>query len=149
MNVCLFKTSRVQWSCSRSRSLPLLESFLTLNLFTGWCWILNSIQTTLSRRSGYWFNPLWCVAKTGCLSLASITEYLLVLSEHRYVWRQHFVPLDMKWCICHFVKWQIHPFISKGPTISPSISPSCPPMNLNNYWKSSVFFSDVFIERHG
>ena len=23
------------------------------------------------------------------------------------------VPLDMKGCICHFVKWQIHPFISK------------------------------------
>ena len=24
------------------------------------------------------------------------------------------VPLDMKGCICHFVKWQIHPFISNG-----------------------------------
>ena len=23
------------------------------------------------------------------------------------------LPLDMKGCICHFVKWQIHPFISK------------------------------------
>ena len=27
---------------------------------------------------------------------------------------QHIVPLDMKRCICHFLKWQIHPFISKG-----------------------------------
>ena len=27
---------------------------------------------------------------------------------------QQIVPLDMKGCICHFVKWQIHPFISKG-----------------------------------
>ena len=26
----------------------------------------------------------------------------------------YIVPLDMKGCICHFVKWQIHPFISKG-----------------------------------
>ena len=26
----------------------------------------------------------------------------------------HMVPLDMKGCICHFTKWQIHPFISKG-----------------------------------
>ena len=26
----------------------------------------------------------------------------------------HFVPLDMKGCICHSIKWQIHPFISKG-----------------------------------
>ena len=24
------------------------------------------------------------------------------------------VPLDMKGCICHFVKWQIHPLITKG-----------------------------------
>ena len=24
------------------------------------------------------------------------------------------VPLDMKGCICHFAKWQIHPFISEG-----------------------------------
>ena len=24
------------------------------------------------------------------------------------------VPFDMKACICHFVKWQIHRFISKG-----------------------------------
>ena len=24
------------------------------------------------------------------------------------------VPLDMKGCICHFAKWQIHPIISKG-----------------------------------
>ena len=23
------------------------------------------------------------------------------------------VPLDMEGCICHFVKWQMHPFISK------------------------------------
>ena len=26
----------------------------------------------------------------------------------------YLVSLDMKGCICHFVKWQIHPFISKG-----------------------------------
>ena len=26
---------------------------------------------------------------------------------------KNIVPLDMKGCICHFVKWQIHPFISK------------------------------------
>ena len=26
------------------------------------------------------------------------------------------VPLDMKGCMCHFAKWQMHPFISKGTT---------------------------------
>ena len=30
----------------------------------------------------------------------------------RVCWR--FIPLDMKGCICHFLKWQIHPFISEG-----------------------------------
>ena len=27
---------------------------------------------------------------------------------------QYVLPLGMKGCICHFVKWQIHPFIYKG-----------------------------------
>ena len=31
-------------------------------------------------------------------------------------WQCHFVPLNMKGCICHFIKWQIHPFISKVTT---------------------------------
>ena len=29
-------------------------------------------------------------------------------------WWAQLVPLDMEGCICHFVKWQIHSFISKG-----------------------------------
>ena len=29
-------------------------------------------------------------------------------------WRNTAVTLDMKGCICHFTKWQIHPLISKG-----------------------------------
>ena len=32
----------------------------------------------------------------------------------RTVMNYEIVPLDMKGCICHFVKLQIHPFISKG-----------------------------------
>ena len=32
------------------------------------------------------------------------------------VYIQYFVPLDMKGCICHLTKWQIHSFISKGTT---------------------------------
>ena len=31
---------------------------------------------------------------------------------------EHIVPLAMKGCICHSVKWQIHPFIFKGDDIS-------------------------------
>ena len=40
---------------------------------------------------------------------------------------QQIVHLDMKGCICHFVKWQIHPFISKGT-------------------KYVIKFSDIFID---
>ena len=46
------------------------------------------------------------------------------LNRHRFTsgivitinsWRVclYLVPLDMKGCICHLVKWQIHPFMSK------------------------------------
>ena len=35
-----------------------------------------------------------------CISVKSIGPYI--------------VPLDMKGCICHFPKWQIHPFRSKA-----------------------------------
>ena len=38
--------------------------------------------------------------------------YLLVYDCSKH--REHLVPSDMKGCICHFVKWQIHPFIFKG-----------------------------------
>ena len=34
----------------------------------------------------------------------------------------HIVPLDMEGCICHFVKWQMHPFISKGKALYRYIS---------------------------
>ena len=27
---------------------------------------------------------------------------------------RHHIPLNMKGCICHFTKWQIHHFIPKG-----------------------------------
>ena len=33
----------------------------------------------------------------------------------------YFVPLDMKGCICHYVKWQTHPFISKMIILSISV----------------------------
>ena len=33
----------------------------------------------------------------------------------------HFVSFDMKGCICHFTKWQIHPFISTGTIYSSRI----------------------------
>ena len=27
--------------------------------------------------------------------------------------QERIVPLDVKGCVCHFEKWQVHPFISK------------------------------------
>ena len=43
----------------------------------------------------------------------------------------HFVTLDMKGCICHFTKWHIHPFISKGTTLFKSILW----LTVGPYWK--------------
>ena len=34
-------------------------------------------------------------------------------------------PLDMKGCICHFVKWQIHPFTSIGTFYANSVKLTC------------------------
>ena len=46
---------------------------------------------------------------------------LLVNSRPEYGRAQIWVTLGMKGCICHFGKWQIHPFISKGTTSTPYI----------------------------
>ena len=44
--------------------------------------------------------------------MGNIIQYKPV-SVNKY----NIIPMDVKWCICHFVKWQTHPFISMG-TIS-------------------------------
>ena len=36
------------------------------------------------------------------------------ICRRQYQHHDQFVPLDMKGCICHFTKWQIHHFISEG-----------------------------------
>ena len=48
---------------------------------------------------------------------------ILIFKIHYTLWAyisvsdcNDFVSLDIKGCICHFTKWQIHPFISKGIT---------------------------------
>ena len=47
----------------------------------------------------------------------------LLLDQRRRRWPNikttfglYVVPLDMKGCICSFVKWQIHPYSAKGTT---------------------------------
>ena len=37
-----------------------------------------------------------------------------VTMEPHLVTLDNYRPLDMKGCICHIVKWHIHPFLSKG-----------------------------------
>ena len=52
--------------------------------------------------SVYTYYLLWAI---DC-KIAAIERTLLISGPY-------ITPLDMKECICHFVKWQIHPFISK------------------------------------
>ena len=40
--------------------------------------------------------------------------YVLITLPLSNDYKDYFVPLYMKGCICHYTKWQIHPFISKG-----------------------------------
>ena len=41
-------------------------------------------------------------------------NYHDAVHDNGYRYTVKIVPLDMKGCTCHFAKWQMHPFISKG-----------------------------------
>ena len=94
-------------------------------------------MTILSVASSlYWTTVIWCVMygrrwsirphckSTGLLAAARYRQKHYITGKDRIetcnyktlcCWNCiYIVPLDMKGCICHFVKWQIHPFISKG-----------------------------------
>ena len=44
-----------------------------------------------------------------------------------------FVPLDVKGCICYFVKWQIHPSYPRGRSIFKSCAKPCR-LSIRNIW---------------
>ena len=52
--------------------------------------------------------PVVCY-RIRCDTIRFRHNHLLITLE----FRRSLVTLDMKGCICHFTKWQIHPFISK------------------------------------
>ena len=66
-----------------------------------------------------------------CRPYTFVLDFLSSRKQHVYI-----VPLDMKGCICHFVKWQIHPFISKGTT--------CIAVNVLSCWKSCEIYPAYF-----
>ena len=41
-------------------------------------------------------------------------EYCMRVGHNKTQCERLDVLLDRKGCICHFTKWQIHPFVSKG-----------------------------------
>ena len=52
-----------------------------------------------------------CCESTAIINIYFFQELLQVAITHI---GSHYVPLDMKGCICHMVEWQIHSFISKA-----------------------------------
>ena len=60
-----------------------------------------------------WHFPGWI---RRVLTLREAVRQHVFHTCQRLIWLQTepIVPLDMKGCICHCKKWQIHPFISKG-----------------------------------
>ena len=59
------------------------------------------------------FNGLFEILRHDLKIKLGFEEYVFVGNLDEEL-SQHNVPLDMKGSICHFAKWQIHPFISKG-----------------------------------
>ena len=47
----------------------------------------------------------------------------------------HIIPLDRKGCICHFTKWQIHPFIPKGANYAFTTFTLANPKNMKHLYK--------------
>ena len=75
-----------------------------------------------------WHRCIFVISWQGCIFVISWHICAFVISWHRCTfviswhkctfvisWQRwhHLIPLDMKGCICHFEKWQIHPFKSK------------------------------------
>ena len=57
------------------------------------------------------------VSSLPCLRIRSesvSTKIMYKAKKSIDIIKEHIVPLDMRGCICHLVKWQIHRFISKG-----------------------------------
>ena len=66
----------------------------------GWSWkVIDSYSDLIHNKVHHYHHPSACQTDSAISFL------------YKYI-----VPLDMKGCICHFIKWQIHPFISKGTT---------------------------------
>ena len=62
-------------------------------------------------------------------SILSRFNVALIRSTSSHDVLDKIISLDMKGCICHFTKWQIHPFIYKGTKISSKI-----PVALHASW---------------
>ena len=98
--------SRMLWQCPETR-LWRRTIHLTRDLKLNKCW-------ACVEDGGPTLNQHW-------LKVSRLLGYTLYISPSYYtIWRPpslilvtFIVPLGMKGCICHFKKWQIHPFISK------------------------------------
>ena len=73
-----------------------------------------------------------CIVKQTAFKMfhMKISIYVIVckvsdLETSNNNWQCYIVSLDMKGCICHFTKWQIHPFISKGTIYQQAVEYMC------------------------
>ena len=65
-----------------------------------------------------------------CRKFETLHESVWGLSKWRNTLKEihqfdHFFPLDMKGCICHFTKWQMYPYISRGTFVLVDIKSLC------------------------
>ena len=94
-----------------------LNKSIILPNFPDFHCVVHLLDHHMSVKSKYpWtFSPkYWIPYISVSASLHTYVGYILIYQYCKGKNLIHSVPLDMKGCICHFSKWQIHPFISKG-----------------------------------
>ena len=114
------KCQQSGWNCDLTFLVWLPSKHETLNK----CWVNVGPMCiyTLSWEMIHWgitYHCLFYASRRPTVLGNKVFEGYFVYSElekvsHPIKQLGHIVPLDMKGCICHFAKWQIDPFISKG-----------------------------------
>ena len=90
-------------------------------IWKGHPWYIGLRYYTIGRiafdyliRKCIWTSVVKVICRNPQMNMNIVVMFLVRSNSRPTVSAVHVVPLDMKGCICHFAKWLIHPFISKG-----------------------------------
>ena len=75
--------------------------------------VCGVVWSLISSRERHWFYKIMLVLRVSAPCCPPSPNGPRSFADVSFLCT-NIVPLDMKGCICHFVRWQIHPFISNG-----------------------------------